>query len=67
MKGIIPIALGALFLAGCGRNAAPPPPPTEDAARIACDRLAARAIQTADAVQAAVLTERAAECYAALP
>lgn len=67
VKVIISIALSTLVIAGCGRKAAPPPPPTEDAARIACDRLAARAIQTADASEAATLTGRAAECYAALP
>ena len=67
VKVIISIALSTLVIAGCGRKAAPPPPPTEDAARIACDRLAARAIQTADASEAATLTGRVAECYAALP
>jgi hypothetical protein len=61
------LLLGGLMLAACGGSAPQAAPPTEDAARITCDRFAARAIQTADVAQAASLSSRAATCYSALP
>lgn len=54
-----------IFLA-CGRSTPAPAPPTEEAARIACDRFAARAIQAADGDAAAELAARATQCYRAL-
>jgi hypothetical protein len=56
----------ALFCLACGRSAPAPVPPTEDAARIACDRFAARAIQAADGDAAAELADHATRCYRAL-
>jgi hypothetical protein len=50
----------------CGRGAPAAAPPTEDAARIECDRFAARAIQTGDPAEAAALSARATECYTRL-
>ena len=60
------MVVGLLALGGCRGSTPPPAPPTEDAARIACDRFAARAIQTGDARDAASLSRQAADCYAAL-
>jgi hypothetical protein len=62
---LLPLLL-AVAACSCRGNAPPAAPPTEDAARIACDRFAARAIQTGDAREAALLSERAAACYTAL-
>ena len=59
-------AMIAIQLCGCGRGAPAAAPATEDAARIECDRFAARAIQTGDPAEAATLSARAAECYTAL-
>lgn len=55
-----------LVIAACRGNTPASAPPTEDAARIACDRFAARAIQTGDPAEASNLSRRAADCYAAL-
>lgn len=60
------LAAVTLQLCACGRGAPAAAPPTEDAARIACDRFAARAIQTGDPAEAAALSRQAAECYARL-
>ncbi len=57
----------AIHLCGCGRGTPAAVPPTEDAARIECDRFAARAIQNGDPAEAASLSASAAECYATLP
>lgn len=56
----------ALACLACGGKAPAAPPPTEEAARIACDGFAARAIQTGDTAEAARLSQRATECYTAL-
>lgn len=60
------LALVAVHLCACGRGAPPAAPPTEDAARIECDRFAARAIQAGDPAEAAALSASATECYTAL-
>lgn len=59
-------ALATLALVACRGNAPPATPPTEDAARIACDRYAAAAIQSGDPANAADLSRQATECYTAL-
>lgn len=56
-----------LPLAACGPATPSAAPPTEDAARIECDRLSARAIQAPDGPAAAALAARATSCYRALP
>lgn len=60
------LAATAALLHGCGGNSPPAAPPTEEAARIECDRFAARAIQVGDPAEAARLSARARDCYAAL-
>lgn len=64
MRRLFLLSLVAAFTA-CGSTPAAAPP-TEDAARIECDRFAARAIQAAAQEDAARLAASAAECYAGL-
>lgn len=66
MPRLLLLAAAAALVHGCGGNSPPAAPPTEEAARIECDRFAARAIQTGDPAEAARLTSRATDCYAAL-
>jgi hypothetical protein len=56
----------SLALAGCAGGPAPSAAPSDSPERIACDRLAARAIQATDPAEAAALASRAGDCYAAL-
>ena len=56
----------AVLLAGCGGGPQRAAPPSDEPARLACDRLAARAIQVATPDEAAGLAGRAEECYQAL-
>ena len=62
MRALIPTTV-AVLLAGCGGGAQRTAAPSDEPARLACDRLAARAIQVADAVQASNLAARASSCY----
>lgn len=66
MHRLYPLLILSLLLSACGRRTPPAAPVSEDAARIECDRYAARAIQVADTDEAAALARRAGECYSAL-
>lgn len=60
------LLVALLLLSGCGGGTQRAAPPSNEPARLACDRLSARAIQVAAAPEAADLATRAAGCYQSL-
>ena len=65
MRPLLPITV-VLILASCGGGTQRTTAPSDEPARLACDRLAARSIQVAEPGEAADLAAQAASCYRSL-